>query len=253
MCPCAWSMAWLPCVLWTSNASSSGLKRRDCASRLDLPVQPARPFELDVLNCMLTATLSVNGGPSLAPTPIEGHAAGCRFSLLLDGPSVLKRCSHRPRTRQALRLRRAERRTDGGRRGARHLRTHEPRSRAAVRGVHRDLVDHGTRSELQRFQRELGDPRDPFFSTVGNHEMGRRRGAGTTCSAPSTCTSTTPASPSRWWIPAMRPSTRRYTSGWRIGSASRTGTHIVLTHVPPLDPAGFVEVAFAVARKPSNT
>jgi predicted phosphodiesterase len=102
-----------------------------------------------------------------------------------------------------------------------------------------DLVNTGTRAELERFQRELALLEIPLFSTVGNHEMG---------------------APPRHWHELFGPFNVHFgfrgvsfslvdsgnatidpeVYGWLDGwlAEARAGVHVVLTHVPPLDPVG---------------
>jgi 3',5'-cyclic AMP phosphodiesterase CpdA len=102
-----------------------------------------------------------------------------------------------------------------------------------------DLVNTGTRSELERFQRELGGLDIPLYSTVGNHEMGaparhwhelfgpfnvhfQYRGA--TFSLVDSGNAT------------IDPTVYGWLDDWLAGARRRV--HVVLTHFPPLDPIG---------------
>jgi Icc protein len=206
---------------------------------LDLPAQSARPFRLDVLNCMMTATLSIDGGPSLSPEPIPEHAAGCRFSLSLDGPRLLdlfpsSEDPERPFVFAVL----SDVQSAVGRVHEVFERMNQDSELQFVVSTG-DLVDVGTRDELVRFQSELSLLEIPFFSTVGNHEMG--------------------ASPRSWHElfglfnvhfdfagvafslvdsgnGTIDPEMYERLDDWL--AESRPGPHIVLTHVPPLDPSG---------------
>jgi hypothetical protein len=102
-----------------------------------------------------------------------------------------------------------------------------------------DLVNTGSRSELERFQRELALLRVPYFSTVGNHELG--------------------GSP-RPWHELFGPFNVHFSYrgmrfsliddgnatidptvyGWldRWLDQGRDGAHAVFMHIPPLDPVG---------------
>jgi Icc protein len=198
-----------------------------------------RHLQLDVLNCMITGTLRVNGGPSLAPEPIVERAAACRFSLDVEHGSVIELFASQESP------------------GAPFVFAVLSDVQSAVGRVHEifermkqdpelafvvstgDLVDTGARSELVRFQAELAALEIPFFSTVGNHEMG--------------------APPSVWHElfgpfnvhfdyngvafslvdsgnATIDPSQYERLDDW-LGRARR-GAHMVLTHVPPLDPSG---------------
>ncbi|HEX6245764.1 MAG TPA: metallophosphoesterase, partial [Polyangiales bacterium] len=102
-----------------------------------------------------------------------------------------------------------------------------------------DLVNTGERSELERFQAELAVLEIPYYSTVGNHELG--------------------GTPNAWHqlfglfnvhfhykgvafslIDAGNATIDPIVYGWLADwlDQSRDGTHAVFMHIPPLDPAG---------------
>jgi predicted phosphodiesterase len=108
-----------------------------------------------------------------------------------------------------------------------------------------DLVDTGAREELVRFQQELAILEVPLFSTVGNHEMGappqpwhERFGPfnvhflfkGTSFSLLDSGNAT------------IDPHIYDRLDGWLNEAKQRP--HVVLTHVPPLDPIGLRGGAF---------
>jgi 3',5'-cyclic AMP phosphodiesterase CpdA len=102
-----------------------------------------------------------------------------------------------------------------------------------------DLVNTGARHELTDFQEQMATLSIPLFSTVGNHEMG---------------------APASGWHELFGPFNVHFLfkrvafslvdsgnatidphvyarlDGWL--AENRTATHAVLTHVPPIDPAG---------------
>lgn len=108
-----------------------------------------------------------------------------------------------------------------------------------------DLVDTGTRAELERFQRALRGLAVPYFTTVGNHEMGAPARVfhelfgrfnshfvfrGVHHSLVDSANAT------------IDPAVYDELAGWL--DDARDATHVVCTHVPPLDPAGLRGGAF---------
>jgi Icc protein len=108
-----------------------------------------------------------------------------------------------------------------------------------------DLTEQGTREQLERFQRELLMLEVPYFTTLGNHELG--------------------ASPSRYHdyfgrgnfqfgfrgvtftlldsaSATLDPIVYEWLDGW-LRTADRM--HVVSMHIPPLDPIGVRNGAFA--------
>jgi pimeloyl-ACP methyl ester carboxylesterase len=102
-----------------------------------------------------------------------------------------------------------------------------------------DLVNTGERAELERFQDELSSLQIPYFSTVGNHELG--------------------GSPQAWHqlfgrfnvhfqykgvtfslLDAGNASIDPIVYGWLADwlDQAHDGTHAVFMHIPPLDPVG---------------
>jgi predicted phosphodiesterase len=109
-----------------------------------------------------------------------------------------------------------------------------------------DLTEQGTRDELERFQAELKSLRIPYYTTLGNHELGE--------------------SPSLYHDYFGRGSASFTFQGVRftlLDSASATldsrvdawlddwltrgqsSVHVVAMHIPPLDPTGVRNGAFA--------
>ena len=205
---------------------------------VDSPIGEQRELTIDVLNCMMTAALSLDGGPSVAPTPLPERAAACRFTQLVSGPGVVdifptSADAERPFVFAVL----SDVQSAIDRVQDIFERMNEDPELAFVVSTG-DLVDRGTRSELERFQHELATLEIPFFSTVGNHEMG---------------------APARHWHELFGPFNVHFAysgvafslvdsgnatidpemyerlDGW-LGE-SRTAPHMMLTHVPPLDPS----------------
>lgn len=196
------------------------------------------PLRLDILNCARDSMLVWSGGSVIA-SRVDDHLASCRFDLPavgsetlrvgppdggVDGPYVFAVLSD------------VQRAID---------RVHEvfermnqdPELRFVVSTG--DLVNTGARDELEQFQRELQRLGIPFYSTVGNHEMG--------------------ADPHVWHElfgpynvhfgfkgvrfslvdsgnATIDPHVYDWLDGWLEGA--RDEVHVVLTHVPPLDPVG---------------
>jgi 3',5'-cyclic-AMP phosphodiesterase len=109
-----------------------------------------------------------------------------------------------------------------------------------------DLTDMGTVEQLLRFQRELRSLRFPVYATLGNHELGAAgppfhdlfgrgtfsftfRGARFTLLDSGSAT--------------LAPIAHRWLDGWLAAGAE--AFHLVATHIPPLDPIGTRNGAFA--------
>jgi len=109
-----------------------------------------------------------------------------------------------------------------------------------------DLTQRGEFGELARFQRELLALRIPCYATVGNHELGsaeglfqQRYGRGSYHFVFRGVHFTLLDSASAMISPL--------TSGWLDAwlEAGATSPHVVAMHVPPLDPTGIRNGAFA--------
>lgn len=109
-----------------------------------------------------------------------------------------------------------------------------------------DLTEHGTRAQLEQFQAELEALDIPYYTTLGNHELretqclfqeyfGRGsssfeyRGARLTLLDSASAT--------------IDPIVMGWLDDWLARGADRL--HVVAMHVPPRDPIGLREVAFA--------
>jgi 3',5'-cyclic-AMP phosphodiesterase len=109
-----------------------------------------------------------------------------------------------------------------------------------------DLTEEGKVEELQRFQHELATLGVPYYTTLGNHELGER-----------------PPAYQQWFGRANFQFTHRGVYFTLLDSASATidplaldwldgwlanardSVHIVAMHIPPLDPVGTRNAAFA--------
>lgn len=109
-----------------------------------------------------------------------------------------------------------------------------------------DLTEQGTPDELSRFERELKELPIPCFATLGNHELGysesefrARFGRGnfsfTFRGARFTLLDSASAT--------LAPLVYDWLDGWLDAGAD--GLHAVLMHIPPLDPVGQRNGAFA--------
>jgi 3',5'-cyclic-AMP phosphodiesterase len=102
-----------------------------------------------------------------------------------------------------------------------------------------DLTEQGTREQLERFQRELSSLEVPYFTTLGNHELGtspplyddyfgrgsfqfRFRGVYFTLLDSASA--------------SLDPLVYEWLDGW-LQTAKRD-VHIVAMHIPPIDPIG---------------
>ncbi len=217
--------------------------RLNIAVELDTPGE--RELELEVLNCMPTAALSVDAGPSLAPEPVVGRRAACKFSLTLNQSAEIELFSTRedPEAGFVFAVLSDVQNAIGSVQDIFQRMNQDPELMFVVSTG--DLVNNGTRSQLTRFQDELGQLEIPFFSTVGNHEMG---------------------APAEVWHSLFGQFTTHFEFGGVAfsmvdsGNAtvdpetyerledylaqSRRKPHVVLTHVPPLDPSGLRQGSF---------
>jgi 3',5'-cyclic AMP phosphodiesterase CpdA len=109
-----------------------------------------------------------------------------------------------------------------------------------------DLTQFGTTEELQRFQRELRSLPVPLFATLGNHELGSRpptfhalfgRGSFRYVFRGVQFTMLDSASAT------IAPLTYTRLEGWLAEGRDRL--HVVGMHIPPIDPVGTRNGAFA--------
>jgi Icc protein len=109
-----------------------------------------------------------------------------------------------------------------------------------------DLTEQGTHAQLGRFQRELGELDIPYYTTLGNHELGEsptlyhdyfgrcslsfvHKGVRFTLLDSASAT--------------IDPIVLGWLDGWL--SAAAAEPHVVAMHIPPLDPVGVRNGAFA--------
>lgn len=102
-----------------------------------------------------------------------------------------------------------------------------------------DLTERGSRAELERFQRELLSLRVPYFTTLGNHELGQNpplyheyfgRGSFQFRFHGVAFTLLDDASA------MLDPTVYDWLDGWL--AAAKQDTHVVAMHIPPIDPIG---------------
>jgi len=109
-----------------------------------------------------------------------------------------------------------------------------------------DLTEEGESDELERFQRELATLNVPYYTTLGNHELGER-----------------PPAYQQWFGRAnfqfvhrgvyftlldsasatIDPLADDWLDGWL--ASGRDSVHVVAMHIPPFDPVGTRNAAFA--------
>lgn len=109
-----------------------------------------------------------------------------------------------------------------------------------------DLTEEGEVHELERFQHELATLDVPYYTTLGNHELGER-----------------PPAYQQWFGRAnfqfvhhgvyftlldsasatIDPLAEEWLDGWL--SNARSSVHVVAMHIPPFDPVGTRNAAFA--------
>jgi 3',5'-cyclic-AMP phosphodiesterase len=109
-----------------------------------------------------------------------------------------------------------------------------------------DLTEQGTHEQLQRFERELGSLSIPYYTTLGNHELGQSpslyqdyfgrgsqsfeyRGVRFTLLDSASAT--------------IDPIVFEWLDEWLAAGAD--AAHVVAMHIPPLDPVGVRNGAFA--------
>jgi Icc protein len=120
----------------------------------------------------------------------------------------------------------------------------DPRIRFAL--ISGDLTEHGTFEELQEFQAKMKGLNVPAFATVGNHELGAPRvwfqdlfGRASFSFAFRGVRFTLLDSGSAMVSAEVHPEL----SGWL--ELGRDRPHVVLTHLPPIDPVGVRNGSFA--------
>jgi 3',5'-cyclic-AMP phosphodiesterase len=197
-----------------------------------------RPLRLTVLNCMREALLELDD-TSILGMPVEGRGAACEFAVEVSDGSSLRLApagADEPGSFVFAVLSDIQSAVD--RVGDIFARMNEDPELQFVVSTG-DLVDTGARQELTYFQEQMATLPIPLFSTVGNHEMG---------------------APASVWHELFGPFNVHFLfkrvafslvdsgnatidpqvygrlDGWL--AENRAATHAVLTHVPPIDPAG---------------
>jgi 3',5'-cyclic-AMP phosphodiesterase len=206
---------------------------------IDTAERGPRPLQLTVLNCMREALLQVDRGSAIVAMPVDERSAGCAFAIEVTDGSTLQLSPAGAGEAGSFVfavLSDVQRAVD--RVGEIFARMNDDPELAFVVSTG-DLVNTGARQELSYFQEQMAPLSIPLFSTVGNHEMG---------------------APASAWHELFGPFNLHFrfkqvafsfvdsgnatidpqVYGWLDGwlSEARAGTHVVLTHVPPIDPAG---------------
>jgi Icc protein len=197
-----------------------------------------RRFVLELLNARRDTQLESDVGTA-ACTPLSDRESGCSFELTLAGSTSLRLLPPQADAEDTFvfavlgDVQRAIGSVDEV-----FTRMNEDPELAFVVSPG-DLVNTGARDELVRFQDELALLRIPYFSTVGNHELGGTPAAwhelfgrfnvhfrykGVTFSLLDAGNAT------------IDPSVYDWLSQWL--DAARAETHTVYMHIPPLDPVG---------------
>jgi Icc protein len=197
-----------------------------------------RPLSLTLLNARLDTQLHL-GDTTLPCTPVEERACGCRFELSIEGETELTLSPPGADTEQpfVFAVLGDVQRAIGSVDEVFSRMNEDPEIAFVVSSG--DLVNTGVRSELLRFQDELSVLQVPYFSTVGNHELG--------------------GTPRAWHdlfgpfnvhfayqgvrfslIDAGNATIDPVVYGWLEDwlQEGRAAPHAVLMHIPPLDPVG---------------
>ena len=196
------------------------------------------PLRVDVLNCAAGSVLTTETG-TLMPMAVDGRRASCRYELPATADATLRIApkdadAPEPFTFAVL---------SDVQRGIGKVQTifermnSDPDLRFVVSTG--DLTNLGERQELVRVQKELEGLDIPLYSTVGNHEMG--------------------AAPQHWHElfgrfnvhfrfkgavfslidsgnATVDPQVYEWLESWL--EEAKADVHVVLTHLPPLDPVG---------------
>ena len=218
------------------------------AIELDWSASPPAELLLEVQNCMPRAELAAT--PSVPLVSAERDAAGtCVFRLgPLAGVSSL-----------ALRVEPPDSEAPGPFRFALMSDVQEAIDR--VQDIYQvmneqpdlefllgagDLTERGTRDQLERFERELAGLEIPYYTTLGNHELGRSpslyqeffgRGSESFTYRGVRFTLLDSASAT------IDPIVFGWLDDWLALGAAQG--HVVAMHIPPLDPIGVRNGAFA--------
>jgi len=212
--------------------------------RVELREPGPRTLRLHVFNCMRDAVL-VQAGESSAGEELPGHRAGRAFEVAVSDGALLELGVVGAQREEAFTFAVLSDVQSGVDRVSDVFARMNQDPELSFVVSTGDLVDTGAREELVRFQRELAILEVPLFSTVGNHEMGAPPQPwhevfgpfnvhfvfkGTTFSLLDSGNAT------------IDPHVYDRLDAWLAGA--QQAAHVVLTHVPPLDPIGLRGGAF---------
>lgn len=206
--------------------------------RVQHPDEQTRPLRIEAFNVAHDASLLSPAG-ELPCTPLADRNTGCSFALEVPGDVTLEIASPEPADDEpfVFAVLGDVQRAIGSVDEVFARMNEDPELKFVASGG--DLVNTGSRPELVRFQDELALLRVPYFSTVGNHELG--------------------GSPRPWHElfgpfnvhfsyhgvsfsliddgnATIDPTVHGWLDGWL--DRARDGTHAVFMHLPPLDPVG---------------
>jgi Icc protein len=225
--------------LWAGAPSLDITLRRDAAAPAD--------WQLELRNCMPDAQLAAPIGVQVAPLPRSVPTA-CAWDLQLPAGQSVRVSIRAPGADQPAAFRFAvtsDVQDAMDRVGEVFDRMNQDPGLRFVLSTG-DLTEQGGREEFERFQDELRRLDVPFFTTLGNHELGRSPtpfhdyfGRGnfhfafqgvhfTLLDSASAC---------------LDPLVYDWLDDWLARARSRT--HVVAMHVPPLDPVGLRNGGFA--------
>jgi Icc protein len=233
--------------LWAAAPRLSG--------QLSLRGAPPAELWLEVANCMPAAELVLE--PSVALLSSERDAGSvCRFQLGAlaervperDGERILRfqlapPDSERPNTFRFAVMSDVQEAIDGVQDIYQRL-NQEPDVDFLLGAG--DLTEQGTRAQLERFQLELTASRIPYYTTLGNHELGQSptlyqeffgRGSQSFEYRGVRFSLIDSASAS------IDPTVFEWLEDWLARGANQL--HVVAMHIPPLDPIGVRNGAFA--------
>lgn len=110
-----------------------------------------------------------------------------------------------------------------------------------------DLTQRGTPEQLDRFERELRSLNVPFYPTMGNHELGSEDGAVFQRTFGRGNFRFVYAGMQFTFLDSASATIDPRAYGWLDGwlAEGRDRTHAVIMHIPPLDPTGVRNGAFA--------
>lgn len=221
------------------------------AIRARLEVRQGGAWRVTLRNAMADARLCVtpSDGLPVCPDPVETPlptektwaldlTAGATYSLDIGPPDAAARTAF-----QFVVYADVQDRIDGVQDIYRSMAKHPGVRFGLISG---DLTEQGTPSQLDRFQREMRTLPFPCFATLGNHELGTRddlfqawfgranftfdfHGVRFTLLDSASAT--------------LAPRVHRWLDGW-LDTPDGT-LHLVMMHIPPLDPSGLRNGGFA--------